>query len=88
MPVKLTSDIITPKYYNFHQSYYYNHKIKEWQFIGYRCVFCERTIKSNKAMDKHYENCKSRVRNKEKEESTEKVLREYKGSGALETNQI
>ena len=43
---------------NFHLSYAYDHKNKDWVFLGWRCIKCERTIKFQNAVEKHAKNCK------------------------------
>jgi hypothetical protein len=34
----------------------------QWQFVGYRCIKCDRVIKNDSTVPKHKQNCKPYVR--------------------------
>ena len=55
-------DIIKPPVHdsNFHLQYVFNHLLKNWEFKGYMCIKCERTVKSPTMLDRHANNCKKR----------------------------
>lgn len=47
-----------PEYTDFHLSYTYNTKNREWVFNGYRCTKCGKTFKREHTVPHHYEVCK------------------------------
>lgn len=43
---------------HFHQTYKYDSKLKEWQFMGFRCIRCGHVFKKHNTIDGHAESCK------------------------------
>ena len=46
---------------NFHLVYRRTITTK-WQFVGYRCLNCDRVLKNDTTVPRHKENCKKHVR--------------------------
>ena len=43
---------------DFHSSYNLNPKTKEWEFVGYKCMHCERLFKTSQVRVKHLNTCR------------------------------
>lgn len=83
-------EIELPKINNFHATYVYNNKLKDWEFKGYNCIKCEKTIKSLAKIEKHINNCKRRNPKVYKVDPTPVYIRDLNGLPwkPLEINQV
>lgn len=64
---------------DFHVSYSYDLQKKEWVFLGYRCVYCEKTFLTSGVKDKHLNTCKGISRKKPKDEEDQPLIKDQKG---------
>lgn len=46
-----------PEYTNYHITYQFDKKTKEWKFHGYRCVKCDGSFKTRQVLSAHYNRC-------------------------------
>lgn len=56
---------IYPEKRNFHLTYKLDMKSKIWQFVGYKCTKCQRTLTKDTSIPKHELNCRGIIRNRE-----------------------
>lgn len=69
-----------PGNFDYHGSYIYNRDIKEWEFKGYKCVYCDQLFKHNPTISgKHLKSCKGISRKKPKEPEQEPLIISTKG---------
>ena len=43
---------------NFSVMHQYSKTLKQWKFVGFRCVYCENTFKTDNGIQKHHSVCK------------------------------
>jgi hypothetical protein len=49
---------IHPENRKFHLAYQYDKKVKDWKFLGWRCVQCNKVFKRPDTVPQHTNNCR------------------------------
>jgi len=64
---------------NYTHGYAYDKKKREWRFHGYICCKCDKTVKSEKVLERHSKVCRGKPARQYPEESIPPIVKDQTG---------